>query len=124
MARASMSDLAMASLLMVTVRPVGLPRSPEAGPSASDLDTERGRVRRRRPALRLVQRTKEARRCQENRRLGRGLEEAGPRLVWRLQEPWARLRLERQRELRTREAGDRPSRRQRLTPRLQRTVTT
>ena len=32
------------------------------------------------PALRLVQSTKEARRCQENRRLGRGWEEAGPRL--------------------------------------------
>ena len=70
-----------------------------------------------------MQRTKEARRCQENRRLGRGWEEA-ERLVWRLQEPWARLRLERQRELRVREAGERLTRRQRLTRRLVRTVTT
>ena len=73
-------------------------------------------------ALRLVQRMKEARRCHENRRLGRDWEtEAGLRLVWRLQEPWARLRLERQRLLR--EAGETETRRLRLTPRLQSTVT-
>ena len=65
---------------------------------------------------------KEASRCHENRRLGRGWEtEAGLRLVWRLQDPWVRLRLERQRLLR--EAGETETRRLRLTPRLQRTVT-
>ena len=40
-----MSDLAMASLLIVTLRPVGLLRSPEAGTLEADLETERGRVR-------------------------------------------------------------------------------
>ena len=63
---------------------------------------------------------KEARRCQEKKRPGRGWAEAA-RLVWRVQEPWARLRLERQREERAREAG--VSRRARLTRRLERTVT-
>ena len=72
--------------------------------------------------LRPVQRMKEARRCQENKRPGRGWAEAA-RLVWRVQDPWARLRLERQREVRLREAGARPSRRARHTRRLQRTVT-
>ena len=65
---------------------------------------------------------KEARRCQEKKRPGRGWAEAA-RLVWRVQDPWARLRLERQREVRLREAGARPSRRARHTRRLQRTVT-
>ena len=113
--RASRSDLASASLLMVTVRPVGLLREAEAGP-----DTARGCARERRPALRPVQRMKEASRCQEKKRPGRGWAEAA-RLVWRVQEPWARLRLERQREVTAMEAG--ASRRARLTRRLTSTVT-
>ena len=62
---------------------------------------------------------KEARRCQEKKRPGRGWAEAA-RLVWRVQEPWVRLRLERQREVTAREAG--ASRRARLTRRLISTV--
>ena len=70
--------------------------------------------------LRPVQRMKEASRCQEKKRPGRGWAEAA-RLVWRVQEPWARLRLERQREVTAMEAG--ASRRARLTRRLTSTVT-
>ena len=49
--------------------------------------------------------------------------ETGARLVWRVQEPWARLSVERLREVRDREAEERLSRRERETRRQHQTVT-
>ena len=43
--------------------------------------------------------------------------------MWRVQEPWARLRVERLREVRDREAEERLSRRERETRRQHQTVT-